>query len=141
MSKVAVVYWSGSGNTEIMAEEICRCAKDNGADCELFFSDDFNKDMVNDYEKIAFGCPAMGNEELEESSFEPMFASLENNLTGKKIAIFGSYEWNDGQWMRDWEQRVIDDNAVLIYPPLAAYDKPDEDAIKKCQELGKALAE
>lgn len=139
MSKVAVVYWSGTGNTEEMAKAVVDGAKGKGSQVDLIFSDDFTADKVADYTAIAFGCPAMGNEELEESSFEPMFASVENLLGGKKVAIFGSYEWNDGEWMRLWEKRVEDDMITLAYPPLIAYDKPDEEALKKCKELGEAL--
>ena len=91
-------------------------------------------------EEIAFGCPAMGDEVLEESSFEPMFESLESNLNDKKIAIFGSYEWNNGEWMVDWEKRVLNDNAILTYKPLAVYDTPTDEDLEKCRELGKSLA-
>ena len=140
MSKVAVVYWSGTGNTEAMANAVVEGAKAAGAEVDLIFSDDFGPDKLDNYEAIAFGCPAMGNEELEESSFEPMFASVEGNLGGKKMAIFGSYEWNDGQWMRDWEERVKGGAGNLVYPALPAYDNPDADALEKCKELGKALA-
>lgn len=139
MSKVAVVYWSGTGNTEAMANAVVEGAKGAGAEVDLIFSDDFTKDKLGDYDAIAFGCPAMGNEELEESSFEPMFASVENDLGGKKIAIFGSYEWNDGQWMRDWEERAKNTAGTLVAEGLMAYDNPDEEALSKCKELGAAL--
>ena len=140
MSKVAVVYWTGTGNTEAMANAVVEGAKDAGAEVvDLIFSDDFGPDKLDNYDSIAFGCPAMGDEVLEEFSFEPMFASVEGNLGGKKIAIFGSYEWNDGQWMRDWEERVQNTAGNLVYPALPAYDKPDDDAIEKCKELGRAL--
>lgn len=141
MSKVAVVYWTGTGNTETMANAVVEGAKGAGAEVvDLIFSDDFSADMLSKYDAIGFGCPAMGNEELEESSFEPMFASVEGNLGGKKIAIFGSYEWNDGQWMRDWEKRANDTAGMLVYPALPAYDAPDADALAKCKELGESLA-
>ena len=126
MSKIAVVYWSGTGNTETMANAVVEGAKSSGNEVDLFFSDDFNSSMVDDYSSIAFGCPAMGDEVLEESSFEPMFESLESNLNDKKIAIFGSYEWNNGEWMVDWEKRVLNDNAILTYKPLAVYDTPTD---------------
>ncbi|MGP1569103.1 MAG: flavodoxin [Peptoanaerobacter stomatis] len=139
MGKVAVVYWSGTGNTEAMANAVVEGVKSKGGEVDLIFSDDFGPSQLNDYDAIAFGCPAMGNEVLEESSFEPMFESVEGNLGGKKIAIFGSYEWNDGQWMRDWEERVKGGMGNLVYPALAAYDNPDDDALAKCRELGAAL--
>ena len=141
MKKIAVVYWSGTGNTEKMANAIVDSAKENGADVSLFFCDDFSAQKMDEFDRIAFGCPAMGDEVLEEESFEPMFSSCEEKISGKEIAIFGSYEWNSGEWMVNWENRVNDKGAKLVYPPLPAYDDPDEDAIEKCKKLGKALAE
>ena len=141
MSKLAVVYWTGTGNTETMANAVVEGAKEAGAEkVDLIFSDDFTVEKLDDYDAIAFGCPAMGNEELEESSFEPMFASVEGNLGGKNIGIFGSYEWKDGQWMRDWEERVKNTAGNLVYPALPAYDNPDAEALEKCKELGAVLA-
>lgn len=139
MSKVAVVYWSGTGNTEAMANKVVEGAKDAGASVDLLFSTQFTAEKLDDYDAVAFGCPAMGDEVLEEDSFEPMFASVEGKLNGKKIAIFGSYEWNDGQWMRDWQERVEKAGANLAYEPLMAYGYPDDDAITQCKELGKAI--
>ncbi len=140
MKKVAVVYWSGTGNTEKMAHAVVEGAKEAGANVELFFSDDFSANKLGEFESIGFGCPAMGDEVLEEYSFEPMFAECENSLMGKKIAIFGSYEWNEGQWMVDWEERVRTSGANLVYDALTAYGDPDDEAIEKCKELGKALS-
>ena len=99
MSKIAVVYWSGTGNTESMADAVAQGAKDKGAEVKLFTPDSFNSSMVDEFDAIAFGCPAMGAEELEESEFEPMFSDCESKLGGKKIALFGSYGWGDGEWM------------------------------------------
>ncbi|WP_237037347.1 flavodoxin [Mediannikoviicoccus vaginalis] len=141
MKKIAVVYWSGTGNTEKMANAIVDSAKENGADVSLFESDDFGAEKMDEFDRVAFGCPAMGDEVLEEESFEPMFTACEEKLSGKEIAIFGSYEWNNGEWMVDWESRVNGKGAKLVYPPLPAYDDPDAEAIEKCKELGKALAE
>ena len=140
MSKVAVVFWSGTGNTEQMAEAVAEGAKSAGAEVTLANVNDFDSSSVADFDGIAFGCPAMGNEVLEEYSFEPMFESVEGNLGGKKIAIFGSYEWNDGQWMRDWDERVKNTAGIIVYPALMAYDNPDDEALTKCRELGEALA-
>ena len=104
--KVAVVYWSGTGNTEKMADCIAEGIENAGSEVEVIFCDDFGADMLNDYDLVAFGCPAMGDEVLEESSFEPMFEEVEEELNGRKIALFGSYEWNEGQkWMKDWKVR------------------------------------
>ena len=101
MSKIAVVYWSGTGNTEAMANAVLKGAKDKGAEAELFTASDFSADMAADFDGIAFGCPSMGTEELEDSEFAPMFDSVKDKLSGKKIALFGSYGWGDGEWMRN----------------------------------------
>ena len=111
MSKVAVVYWSGTGNTEAMAAFVAEGAKGKGADAVLLTSSEFDVSMMDSYDAVAFGCPSMGSEQLEESEFEPMFASCEAKLGGKKIALFGSYGWGDGEWMRNWEENCRSDRA------------------------------
>ena len=127
MSKIAVVYWSGTGNTESMADAVAQGAKDKGAEVKLFTPDSFNSSMVDEFDVIAFGCPAMGAEELEESEFEPMFSDCESKLGGKKIALFGSYGWGDGEWMRTWEDTCRCNEA------------PDDSALDECKALGAAL--
>lgn len=108
MSKIAVIYWSSTGNTEMMANAIAE-----GAGAELFSVSDFSGNIA-DYDKIAFSCPAMGAEVLEENEFEPFFTSVEGSLSGKTIALFGSYGWGDGEWMRNWEERIKADGAALF---------------------------
>ena len=133
--KTAVIYWSGTGNTEAMAKAVAE-----GANAELFEVSEFSGNIA-DYDAIAFGCPAMGAEQLEESEFEPMFASLEGSLNGKKIALFGSYGWGDGQWMRDWCERVKEDGAVLFREEgLICNETPDDDVQAACRKLGADLA-
>ena len=139
MSKVAVVYWSGTGNTALMAQAVAEGAKAKGAECDLLTSAEFTVDMVDNYDAIAFGCPAMGAEVLEESEFEPMFSDCEGKLGGKKIALFGSYGWGDGEWMRTWEETCKADGAVLACDSVLANEAPDDDAVAACQALGKAL--
>ena len=106
--KVAVIYWSGTGNTEQMAQAIAE-----GAGADLFAVSDFSG-KLDAYDRVAFGCSAMGDEVLEESEFEPFFAEVEGELSGKTIALFGSYGWGDGQWMRDWVDRAKADGAVVF---------------------------
>ena len=113
MSKIAVVYWSGTGNTEAMADAVLKGARDKGAEADIFTAAEFSADKMGDYDAIAFGCPSMGVEELEDTEFLPMFESCEAALSGKKIALFGSYGWGDGEWMRNWEERCISDGAVM----------------------------
>ena len=140
MSKIAVVYWSGTGNTQAMAEAVLAGAKEAGAEAELFTSAEFAPDSIGDYDAIAFGCPSMGSEQLEESEFEPMFTDCEAKLSGKKIALFGSYGWGAGEWMRNWEQTCTDDGAVLVCDSVICNEAPDDDAVEACKALGKALA-
>lgn len=139
MSKVAVVYWSGTGNTAAMADAVEAGAKDKGAEVTVFGSDDFTADKVAEFDGIAFGCPAMGAEVLEESSFEPMFTSVEGSLSGKKIVLFGSYGWGDCQWMRDWEERCNAAGAKLACESVTANNTPGEDVLDECKSLGAAL--
>ncbi len=140
MSKVAVVYWSGTGNTEQMADAVQIGAEENGAQVSVFDSDAFSADQVAAFDAIAFGCPAMGVEVLEESSFDPMFTAVESSLSGKKIALFGSFGWGDGQWMRDWEDRCKKAGAQLACESVMANNAPDDEALNACKNLGAALA-
>ena len=140
MSKTAIIYWSGTGNTEAMANAIFDGAKEVNADTKLFSVDQITADEAKDYNNLIFGCPAMGAEELEEGEFEPFFAELEGNLSGKNVALFGSYGWGDGEWMREWEKRVTDAGAKLVNESVIANDSPDEDAVTACNGLGKIVA-
>ena len=139
MSKVAVVYWSGTGNTEMMAQKVAEGAKEAGAEVSVLTCADFSADDVDAYDAIAFGCPAMGAEELEDTEFEPMFSACESKLSGKKIALFGSYGWGDGEWMRTWEESCKNDGAELVCDSVICADAPDDEAEAACIALGKAL--
>ena len=139
MSKVAVVYWSGTVNTEAMANAVAEGAKENGAEVSVLTSAEFDSSQVDNYDAIAFGCPAMGAEELEDSEFLPMFEDCEPKLKDKKIALFGSYGWGDGEWMRTWEESCTSDGAVLATESVICNDAPDDDAITSCKALGTSL--
>ena len=138
--KIAVVYWSSTGNTEAMAQAVAEGARKAGASAELFTATEFDGGKVDAFDAIAFGCPAMGAEELEDSEFAPMFESCESKLSGKKIALFGSYGWGDGEWMRTWESRCNDDGANLACDSVICQEAPDDDALNACRSLGEALA-
>ena len=140
MSKIAVVYWSGTGNTEAMASAVAEGAREKDADVTLITAADFSADQVDSYDAIAFGCPSMGAEQLEESEFEPMFTACEGDLQGKNIALFGSYGWGDGEWMRSWEERCSQDGANLAADSVICIEAPDEEALSECRALGAALA-
>lgn len=131
--KTAVIYWSGTGNTEEMAKAVAE-----GAGAELFNVSDF-KGSVSDYDRLAFGCPSMGAEELEESEFEPFFASIEDSLAGKTIALFGSYGWGDGEWMRNWVERSKNVGALVCGEGLIVNETPSADDLANCKALGENL--
>ena len=134
--KKAVNYRSGTGTTAAMASAI---AAGMGEGTELYSVDQFTGDIA-EYDKIAFGCPAMGDEVLEEGEFDPFFSSIEGKLGGKKVALFGSYGWGDGQWMRDWEERMNAAGATVVNGEgVIAHEAPDAEALEACRSLGKAL--
>ena len=139
MSKIAVVYWSGTGNTEAMATAVLEGVKEKGAEGVMLTATEFDESMIDSFDAIAFGCPSMGSEQLEDSEFEPMFVSCEAKLKGKKIALFGSYGWGDGEWMRNWEETCISDGAVLACDSVICNDAPDDEATASCKALGAAL--
>ena len=139
MSKIAVVFWSGTGNTEAMAEAAAEGAKGAGADVEVFQVDDFNAADMADYNGFLFGCPAMGDEVLEEDSFEPFFADAETKLNGVPVGLFGSYGWGGGAWMETWSERTKEAGAKFVGSVIAE-NTPDDDALEECRKLGADLA-
>ena len=140
MTKTAIVYWSGTGNTAAMAHLVAEGAKSAGADVSVFTADEFSADKINDFDSLAFGCPSMGCEQLEESEFEPLFDSCKSSLKGKNVALFGSYGWGDGEWMRTWEDDCKSLGANLVCDSVICNDAPDSDAEQQCKSLGAALA-
>ena len=140
MSKVAVIYWTGTGNTGAMAQAVAEGAESAGAEVALLTVSEINADTAAGYDKLALGCPAMGAEVLEEGEFEPFFTDLEKKLSGKKVALFGSYGWGDGQWMREWQERAEKAGAVLCGEGLMVNEAPDDDGLASCRELGGSLA-
>ncbi len=134
MSKVAVVYYSGSGNTEAMADVIAGAIGAEKIECGDFSAADAGR-----YDAIAFGCPAMGDEVLEETVFQPMWDEVKDNLAGKKVALFGSYGWGDGQWMRDWEADASAAGVALATDRVICNDAPDDEATAALEALAKAL--
>ena len=137
--KAAVVYWSGTGNTEAMANAIAEGIKGKGAEVTVFTASEFGADKVAEFDVIAFGCPAMGAEALEEDEDEPMLPEVEGSLKDKKVALFGSYGWGDGEWMRNWEERCVSGGIELAAECLMINEAPDEDGLVKCNAFGAAL--
>ena len=139
--KTAVVYWSGTGNTEAMAKEVEQGMKAAGAEVEVFEAAAFSGDKMGEYDAVAFGCPSMGDEELEDTEFAPMFDDFKSGLSGKKIGLFGSYGWGDGEWMRNWEASCKEEGANLVQDGVICNEEPDDEAKEACQNLGKALVQ
>ncbi|MDD3360769.1 MAG: flavodoxin [Hespellia sp.] len=142
MNQVTIVYWSGTGNTENMANMLAEGAKSAGSDVQIQSVDVANADELAQLEGFALGCPSMGAEELEESEMEPFVTSLEGKVNGKKIVLFGSYGWGDGQWMRDWEQRMQQAGAEIVGGEgIISNDAPDDETEQKLREAGEKLAQ
>ena len=137
MNKLAIIYWSGTGNTQAMAEAVADGAKAAGAEVDLLTCADVTD--ISAYDSVALGCPAMGAEELEDSEFLPMLESIEPVLSGKKVALFGSYGWGDGEWMRSWEARCAEKGIQLAAASVVANESPDENALADCRALGEEL--
>ena len=140
MSKVAVVFWSATGNTEAMADAVVSGAEKAGAEVVRFTSADFGPADVDGFDGIAFGCPAMGAEVLEEDEFQPMWDDVKNKLKGKKVGLFGSYGWGGGEWMNSWADDAKMSGIALAAEPVIANEAPDDDAVAACEALGAAIA-
>ena len=138
MSKVAIVYWSGTGNTEAMANLFEEGVTNAGGEASLIQCSNFSSSDVSDYDAFAFGCPAMGDEELEDTEFEPMYDEVEPALDGKKVVLFGSYGWNNGEWMEYWEQRA-EEAGVNVVGTVIAKDYPDDEAAEQCKQAAASL--
>ncbi|PKM51670.1 MAG: flavodoxin [Firmicutes bacterium HGW-Firmicutes-7] len=136
MNEILVVFWSGTGNTEDMALAISEGIKNAGFAAVVKNVSEISPEEVNKYNCIVFGCPSMGDEVLEEDEFEPFFAVVEGLIEGKKIALFGSYGWGDGQWMKDWQDRVTRSGAQLFSEGLIINESPDEEGLEKCRIFG-----
>lgn len=140
MSKVAIVYWSGTGNTEAMAAAVAEGAKEKGAEAVLLTAAEFDAEMTEAFSAIAFGCPAMGAEVLEETEFAPMFEACKSKLSGKAVALFGSYGWGDGEWMRNWAEDCLAAGAAMPSDFVICNEYPDSEALSACKALGAAIA-
>ena len=139
MSNVAIVYWSGTGNTEAMADLVKEGVEGKGGNAELIQASDFSSARLDEFDAFAFGCPAMGDEELEEMEFAPMYDEVEPFLPGRKVSFFGSYDWNEGEWMELWQQRA-EEAGVTVTDAVIAKDYPEGEAAEACKELGANLA-
>ena len=140
MKQIPVIFWTGTGNTQMMADAVAEAINAAGAEAVVKNVSEITADEAAGYDALALGCPAMGAEVLEECEFEPFFTELEAKLAGKKVALFGSYGWGDGEWMRNWEERAKNDGATLVGGEgLIVNETPDDEALEKCAALGAEL--
>ena len=139
MKKTAVIYWSGTGNTEAMANAVLEGMKAAGAEATLLTPDQVDASALSDYDAIAFGCPAMGSEELEYDEFQPMWDEVKETLGDKKVVLFGSYSWAEGEWMDNWKADA-DEAGVNVVDSVICYDAPDDESEAACKALGAELA-
>lgn len=140
MANILLVYWSGTGNTEIMAEKIKEGLEGQGANVDFKTVDQVEPDDVSSYDKVVFGCPSMGVETLEEDEFEPFFEQVESLLSGKKVALFGSYGWGEGEWMDAWVERTQATGAQLFDDGLRINSTPSSEEEEKCVQFGADFA-
>ena len=136
MKKAAIVYWSGTGNTEAMANAVLEGAKESGAEAALFEVESFSAEDIAKYDGILFGCPAMGDEVLEEGTFEPFFQEAETKLKDVPVALFGSYGWGGGAWMEAWAKRTKAAGARLFNDGLAVENTPTDEDLTNCKTMG-----
>ena len=139
MSKVSIVYWTQGGNTQAMAEAIGEGVTAAGGEADVVFVSDANIADLKAEGAFALGCPAMGAEVLEEMEMEPFVQDVERFANGKKIALFGSYGWGDGEWMRNWEESCKEASANLVCDSVICQEEPDGEATDACKALGAAL--
>lgn len=138
---ISIVYWSGTGNTEAMANALADGIREAGGEAALITVDSVSADALAGEEVFALGCPSMGAEQLEESEMEPFVEALEPLVSGKTILLFGSYGWGDGEWMRNWAERMKNAGAVLVREEgIIANEAPDEEALEACRAAGEELA-
>ncbi|NLG24355.1 MAG: flavodoxin [Clostridiales bacterium] len=135
MNGIGIIYWSGTGNTQAMAEAMAEAIQ-----AEATAVSGITAEAAAAYDRLLLGCPAMGAEVLEEDEFEPFFAALEPHLAGKRVALFGSYGWGDGEWMREWESRVQAAGAILFEQGLIINETPDAAGLAECRAFAGRFA-
>ncbi|MBS5883988.1 MAG: flavodoxin [Clostridium sp.] len=135
-----IIYWSGTGNTEAMANLILEGVNEAGAIGELVNISTTDVDSIANEEVVVLGCPCMGDEELEDGEFLPFLESIEGDLNGKKVALFGSYGWGSGEWMEKFEDKIKDSGASLPLESLIVNYTPEGEDEERCREYGKQIA-
>ncbi|CQR72353.1 Flavodoxin [Sporomusa ovata DSM 2662] len=140
MKKIVVIYWSGTGNTEAMAKAVAEGAQNENTEVSLLSVSESSIEDVINADAVALGCPSMGAEVLEELEMEPFVLSIEGVISGKPLALFGSYGWGNGEWMQDWVQRMQGSGAKVLGEGLIIMETPDHQGLDKCKVLGSNLS-
>ncbi|KGM97230.1 flavodoxin [Clostridium novyi A str. 4552] len=140
MKELVIIYWSGTGNTESMANAVAEGAKIDDVNVKLMNVSEAKVEDIENADSVALGCPSMGAEQLEEAEMEPFVDSISSAIKGKKLVLFGSYGWGNGEWMEDWEERMTGYGANVVDDCLIINNTPDDEGIEKCKELGETLA-
>lgn len=141
MKEVYVVYWSGTGNTAAMAKAVGEGIAAGKGAAKVVTVGEVTPQMLKDAKCFALGCPSMGAEQLEEGEMEPFVSEVEVFASGKKIGLFGSYGWGDGEWMREWAARMERAGAEIVGGEgVIANEAPDEEALDALRKLGMELA-
>ncbi|MGG7097039.1 flavodoxin [Clostridium sardiniense] len=138
--KINIIYWTGSGNTEEMANLIAKGAREEGAEVNIKTVDGASIDDVKNCDVVMLGSPAMGAEVIEECEMEPFVESIAGEVSGKSMVLFGSYGWGTGEWMTAWEDRMLDAGADLLEREVIANEFPEGEAANKLIEIGKNIA-
>lgn len=138
--KINIIYWTGTGNTEEMAKLIAKGAMENGAEVILKNVSEASVDDIKNCDVVALGSPAMGAEVIEECEMEPFVESIESEVSGKDMILFGSYGWGSGEWMTSWEERMSDKGANLLETEVIANEFPEGEVADKLIEIGKNMA-
>lgn len=138
--KINIIYYSSTGNTEEMANLIAKGAKEEGAEVNLMTFGEASVDDVKNCDIVLLGGPAMGAENLEESEVEPFVESIEGEVSGKKMVLFGSFGWGGGAYMTEWENRMEENGAELLEKEVVVQESPEGEDAEKLIELGKKIA-
>ncbi|MBN1057545.1 flavodoxin [Clostridium botulinum] len=135
-----IIYWSGTGNTEAMANLIAKGIEESGIKTEMINISSANVDNLKDENIVVLGCPSMGDEELEGGEFLPFLENVQEDLKNKKVILFGSYGWGDGQWMRSWEEEMTASGVNVALEPLIVNYAPEGESGEQCIQYGREIA-
>lgn len=137
--KTTIIYWSSTGNTEKMAQLIGKGLTEIAVDVAIKQVSESSCQDIEDSDIVLLGCSAMGVEEIDTSEMEPFIKTNGEAFVNKKVALFGSYGWGDGEWMQDWETMMSDLGASIEVDSLTVNEMPVGDSELNCIEFGKDI--